>query len=62
MEKRPGRPRVGDRRVGVIMTREQVADLHEISLVEGVSLAAICRRALAAEIRRVKRGRRDQVA
>lgn len=53
---RTGRPRIGDELRKVPMTRDQVDGIRTIAALEGVSMAAVIRRAIDREIKRVLRG------
>lgn len=50
---RTGRPRVGDERVKLPLRRDQIDDLRTIAALDGITQAALIRRALDREIKRV---------
>lgn len=52
---RTGRPRIGDELRKVPMRRDQIDGIRTIAALEGVSMAAVIRRAIDREIKRVLR-------
>lgn len=57
----PGRPRMGDEPRKIPMRRDQIDDLRAIAALEGVTQAAVIRRAIDREIKRVLRPRTGAV-